>query len=235
MEVVMPRKKSGRAELDDRGNGSEVIGHPHMAEPLPPEGRPASPDPGAADSEGAGKPRTPAAPASEHYAAHLRDTSASLFMYASMGGVLRKVDTSAFRLFRDNLLIAAGNPSDPIVVMLIEQIALAHLNIGRLHLLSATAEGIEATRAYGSMAIALTGEFRRTALALQAYRIAGSRLAITAGDPAGPAVADVIAGAGPDGKGLDAELASTEAADDGTVPFEESAAGGRREAECPAA
>src|SRR5436190_224261 len=80
----------------------------------------------------------PAAPPDvEHFARHLGETSGALFMYASMGGVFAQVGPAAYKLFRDRLMIAAGDPTDPIEVMLLEQVALAHFNIGRLHLRSA--------------------------------------------------------------------------------------------------
>jgi hypothetical protein len=147
---------------------------------------------------------------SEHFAVQLRETAGSLFLYASMGGFLTQVDPAAFKLFRDRLLLDAGNPTDPVEVMLVEQLALAHMNVGRLHFRSATADGLEAAKAFGSLAVALTGEFRRTALALQAYRAAGG----------------AVKEAG------DGKLASnTEVGDDRPIPFEKPAAGGRREAE----
>jgi hypothetical protein len=148
---------------------------------------------------------------SEHFAVQqLRETAGSLFLYASMGGLLQRVDAAAFKIYRDQLLLDAGNPSDSVEVMLVEQLALAHFNVGRLHFRSATADGLEAARAYGSLAVALTGEFRRTALALRAYRAAGG----------------AVREAG------DGKLASnTEVGDDRPIPFEKPAAGGRRKAE----
>src|SRR5262249_4032087 len=151
-----------------------------------------------------------------------KETAGSVFMYASMGGLLRQPDPTAYKLFRDRLLHDAGDPTDPVEVMLLEQIALAHLNIGRLHYRSATAEDLEGAKASGALAIALTGEFRRTALALQQYRAAGQVLGAGAGREA--AVEGIAApGVGHNGAGVDGELPSTEASDDGgrAIPYAE--------------
>ncbi len=75
---------------------------------------------------------------SDIYARHLAETSGAIFMYTSMGGIFREADALAFKKYRDRLLIDCGSPHDPIEVMLIEQLALAHLNAGRLHFRAAT-------------------------------------------------------------------------------------------------
>ena len=82
-----------------------------------------------------GRARPTADEAADHYAGHLAETSASAFMYFSMAGagLFRQTDALAYKKFRDRLLADCGSPTDPIEVMLIEQLALAHLNTGRLH------------------------------------------------------------------------------------------------------
>jgi hypothetical protein len=101
-------------------------------------------------------------------------------------------------MYRDGLVADAGNPSDPVEVMLLETLALAHLNAGRLLCRSVEAEAVdvEVARKYGAMATAMVGELRRTALALAAYRAACDAR------KSGGAVA------GPAGAGCDGELAS---------------------------
>src|SRR2546421_179092 len=84
-----------------------------------------------------------------------------------MAWVFRQANALAFKRFRDKLLADCGGPVE---VMLVEQLALAHLNTCRLHYKSATADCLESARAYGALAIALAGEVRRTALAVKAYR-----------------------------------------------------------------
>jgi hypothetical protein len=110
-------------------------------------------------------------PPSEHGAWLLKEALGAFFLSRSMGKNSEKFGLQAFKLYRDNLLAEAGDPSDPIEVMLLEQLALSHLNIGRLHAEAATAtSNPEHAKIYGSLAIGLTAEFRRTALALKAYR-----------------------------------------------------------------
>jgi hypothetical protein len=106
----------------------------------------------------------------EHYASHLRESTASLFMFASMGQSLKNVETGAYRMFRDRLLVDCGSPTDPIEVMLIEQMALAHLNVGQLHYKAAAANSIECAGVYLAAGARLMAEFRRSALALKEYR-----------------------------------------------------------------
>jgi hypothetical protein len=147
-------------------------------------------------------------------------------MGVTMVDFLQGVEVTAFKRFRDNLVRTAGNPADPVAVMLLEQIALAHLNVGRLHYKSTTAPSLEAARAFGSLAIALTGELRRCALAFQAYQIAGRGVSGTAAARATTPNPEQEAG--------DGELVSNpEAVDDATIRFEEPASGGGGEAERP--
>jgi hypothetical protein len=54
--------------------------------------------------------------------------------------------------------------------MLLEQLALAHFRVGQLHAAAGGAQGAEAAKALNAAAARLLGEFRRTALALRAYR-----------------------------------------------------------------
>jgi hypothetical protein len=171
-------------------------------------------------------------PSSSHFATHLRETVGSLFCYATMSGMFPQPDTHAFQEYRNRLLEDCGNPTDPVEVMMIEQITLAHLNIGRLQFKSATSESPETARVYGGMATHLLAEFRRCCLALQAFRLS-SRHACGAVDLR----PDVIAPAGAAGSDhADGELFNKETRhhDSGTVPFhvEEPEASGSREAKC---
>jgi hypothetical protein len=104
----------------------------------------------------------------------------------------------------------------------IESAILSHLNTGRLHFKSATADGLEAARTYGALAIALAGEFRRGALALKAYRAKPQ-----AGESRSP-MADV-SGRDPivEKEAVDGELGSNtgDEVDGGTIPLPESQAG----------
>jgi hypothetical protein len=121
---------------------------------------------------------------SEHFATQLREMAPALFMYSTLGYTLRDVDTMAYKLYRDRLLQDCGAPKDPIEVMLIEQLALAHLNSGLLHGKASGSSSVECASVYMSAAARLMAEFRRSALALQAYRAASRQLAAVNLEPA---------------------------------------------------
>jgi hypothetical protein len=99
-----------------------------------------------------------------------------MFMFASVGTVLAEVDVTSYRIYRDQLLADFGHPKDPIVIMLVEQLALAHLNCGQLFYKASAANSVECASAYLAATTRLMAEFRRTALALPAYREAMQRL-----------------------------------------------------------
>ena len=165
-------RSTGRSDRDVRGGCDDQRRgrRPGRRAPALAVGRPSPGGRRPAAPSGAGQDRRTAEQAVEHYANHIANTVGSAFMYMTTSGVFREVDCQAFKRYRDNLIARCGSPGDPIEVMLIEQLALAHLNIGRLHFRSATADGLEGARVYGALAIGLTGELRRTALALQDYR-----------------------------------------------------------------
>jgi hypothetical protein len=160
--------------------------------------------------------------AQDQLADQLREFAGAGFLYCSIQSLFPEADLIACKRFRDRLLADAGNPSDPIEVMMIEQVVLAHMNIGRLQARSASSESVEAAKAYGTLATQLMGEFRRTCLALQMFRLSARQLALAV--PGVQAVANEL-NTGPDlvaaQARLDTKLVSTEAIDHdhGTVPF----------------
>ena len=196
------------------------------------------------------EPTTPAAPGSdrvrqralapsEHYAAHLHETSGSAYLYCSMAQVFREVGPESFKLYLLKVMEDAGNPTDPIERMLVEQICLAHHNIGRLHVKAASAQSLEEARIYVGAAALLTGEFRRCVLALKAYRgqdkVHGRQAGGYARRPDRPARRGRH---GPSqGEPDGGQGNTTGASDDGeeTIPFREPEAGGGREVERPQA
>ena len=62
------------------------------------------------------------------------------------------------------------NYSPSIEVMLVEQLALAHFNIGRLQMKASQASDAKLAIAYGDAATRLLAEFRRCTLALEDFR-----------------------------------------------------------------
>jgi hypothetical protein len=99
-----------------------------------------------------------------------------MFMFGSMTHVLTDFDVASFRRYRDKLIADCGHPRDPIEVMLIEQLALAHMNTGLLFHRAAAAGSVECAAAYLAAVTRLMAEFRRTAISLPAYREAARRL-----------------------------------------------------------
>ncbi|MDG3005905.1 hypothetical protein [Paludisphaera mucosa] len=219
---AMTRIRGLRAvSAEERGDAfDDVPPAPEAPAPIGARSAEASRDDARATAPSAGQ-------VSDHFAAHLADTSGAVFMYASMASVLRQADLTAFKKFRDKLLADCGGPTDPVEVMLVEQLALAHLNVGRLHFKSATVEGLEAAKVYGGLAVLLMGEFRRTALALQAYRAPARGRAASAGEAAMSPGA--VAPDGSNVEGADIEQGNNPGGDehgDGTIPLPEPEAGG---------
>jgi hypothetical protein len=121
--------------------------------------------------------RTEVLSSNENNAVRLKESAYALFAWASMRTDLKGLDAEAYQLYRDRLLADAGSPTDPIEAMILEQLALAHLNVGVFQYRATNAGTIQATAAYAGAAARLIAEFRRSALALQAYRVASRQLA----------------------------------------------------------
>jgi hypothetical protein len=64
----------------------------------------------------------------------------------------------------------AGNPTDPIEIMLLEQLMIAHHAVGRLQMQVAHAATAEEAGTYTVAVTRLLGELRRMALAIRDYR-----------------------------------------------------------------
>ena len=106
-----------------------------------------------------------------HGLAHnLKHKTGASYLYAAASLVGTKFSPESFAVYLDQLLEEAGHPTDPIERMLIEQIAMAHHNIGRLHVKTSTAETHDQVKVYSNAASGLLGEFRRVVLALKNYR-----------------------------------------------------------------
>jgi hypothetical protein len=105
----------------------------------------------------------------QHKANIIRDVAFPAAMAGAIP-VAKDVGTAAFKVYRDGLLREAGSPTDPVEVMLIEQLALAHHRIAQLHVQAEQAKGVEESKVYTMAAVRLTGELRRLALTLSQYR-----------------------------------------------------------------
>ena len=104
-------------------------------------------------------------------ALNLRDNAAAGWLYWVTNSTLgEQIGPDAFKLYRDMMLKEAGDPSDPVERMLVEQLALSHFSIGQLRIRSCTTELPKMALAFSDSATRLLGEFRRCSLALEEYR-----------------------------------------------------------------
>lgn len=105
------------------------------------------------------------------HALNLRDMAAAGWIYWITSTTLsEKINPDAFKLYRDIILHEAGNPTDPIERMLIEQLALAHFSIGQLRIRACATENPKMAIAFSDAATRLLSELRRCSLALEDYR-----------------------------------------------------------------
>jgi hypothetical protein len=114
----------------------------------------------------------------QHKADVIRDVAFPAAMAAAVP-VAKDIGTAAFKLYRDELIEQAGSPSDPIEIMLIEQLTLAHHRVAQLHVQAEQAKMVEESKIFTMAAVRLTGELRRLALALSQYRQPMSRRQFT--------------------------------------------------------
>src|SRR3954451_20257945 len=132
--------------------------------------------------EGAAGPRRAQAPlpaeplAAVQQAGKLQDLSGAVFLFGAAGALYGAgFDIAAFKAYLDAFFKDAGSPTDPVERMLLEQLALAHHSLGRLHFRAGTRDNLEEVTACHAAAARLQAEFRRSALALQAFREAAGR------------------------------------------------------------
>jgi hypothetical protein len=112
----------------------------------------------------------------EYYADQLRNNSAAVWHHAAMATKIKGVDPQSYILYHERLRADCGG-TDPIEVMLIEEIAQAHACLGLLFAKTSNGGHVEAVGIYSGAAARVMGEVRRSALALQAYRAASRQLA----------------------------------------------------------
>jgi hypothetical protein len=101
----------------------------------------------------------------------IEETSAAAVLATCLGKTFGTVfNSNAFKAYRDKMLEAAGHPTDPIEVMMVEQLLWAHHRVGDLHAQAAVATTMEAADMYSGAAVRLMAEYRKTSLALKEYR-----------------------------------------------------------------
>jgi hypothetical protein len=79
-------------------------------------------------------------------------------------------EAPAYKTVLEQILREAGDPDDPVAVMMVQQLVLAHFRIAQLHASAGQAQGLEGIKILNSAAARMLGEFRRTALALRLYK-----------------------------------------------------------------
>jgi hypothetical protein len=107
-----------------------------------------------------------------------------------------KASATALRLFLARFQQEAGSPQDPVEQLLLDQLVAAHLKVGELYALAATAAKLEFKQLYANGAVRLLGAVCQLVSTLATYRSsAGKRRRRTkAGRPSPAAAAATKAG-----------------------------------------
>src|SRR5215510_13156976 len=109
-------------------------------------------------------------------AQRLRDLGPAAYLYGSSAPLLGEaIDVETWKLYLDGFLKELGSPADPVARLMIQQLVLAHFALGRLHVRASTRILPQEVAVYTAAIGRLMAEFRRTALALKAYREATPR------------------------------------------------------------
>ena len=130
-------------------------------------------------------PPAPAAPAlsAAEQARRLREVAPAAFLYGTTAAILGEaVDVEGWKAYLDDFLKQLGltAAAGPVARMMGVQLALCHFAVARLHVRAATRTSAAETAAYSGAITHLQGEFRRTAIALQAYVTGSARRAAVA-------------------------------------------------------
>jgi hypothetical protein len=155
----MARKKGSQKGLTPTPPPAESAAGPSETPPPPPE------------------PQVDPEEARRHAAAQYDAAQAEAIKTAILPACLasalaldRNFDAQGYRTYLEDFVRDAGNPSDPVERLLLEQLGFAHLRVAQLHSNAAQAGQVEAARVYTSAAARLLAELRRLALAVKSYR-----------------------------------------------------------------
>jgi hypothetical protein len=101
----------------------------------------------------------------------LQELSGAAFLLGAAGKLFGPdFDLFTFKEYLATFLKDAEATADPVERMMLEQMALSHYAIGGLHVRGSACERPDEVIAFLTAAARLQAEFRRSALALQAYR-----------------------------------------------------------------
>lgn len=102
---------------------------------------------------------------------NLRYRMGAAYVSAEFKGVSSSaLPLESLDVYLQQLMEDAGQPSDPVVRIMLEQLVMVHHKIGRLNRLSADATTLEEAKVYDAGSACLLGELRRLALAIKDYR-----------------------------------------------------------------
>ncbi len=94
-------------------------------------------------------------------AAFLRDSSAGLYLSASVGPCLgNQVSPTGFKAYLDELRLSAGDSTHPLTRMMWEQFAMGHHNLGRLYSQASQSKTIDEMSAYSTVIVKMHTELR---------------------------------------------------------------------------
>lgn len=153
--------EEGLREAREKATRQQPQVAPGLAKPQAPTGSAATPPPDLV--------------AAAMTAEKVQELSCAGFLFGVTGKLYPGADILPFKIYLDNFLESAGIPSDPIERMLLEQLALAHHAMGRLHVRAGMRENMDEVSACHAAVARLMGEFRRHALGLQEYREASAK------------------------------------------------------------
>src|SRR5262249_14458629 len=147
-------------------------------------------------------------PSAAEKAQRLRDFGPAALLYGSSAPLLGEaIDVETWKLYLDGVVKELGATADPVARLMIQQLALAHFALGRLHVRASTRVLPQEVAVYSAAIGRLMAEFRRTALALKAYRKATPRREAD-GTPAQPKPSSGKRGGGRKKKGQRSKVTS---------------------------
>ena len=107
----------------------------------------------------------------EQQAEALRTFAPAAYLYGVTGAVLGpSMKVLGCQVHMDELTSKATSGTDPVETMLVQQLVWAHHAIGVLHVQAGTSKRAAEVTAYHAALARLMAEFRRSSLALKAYR-----------------------------------------------------------------
>jgi hypothetical protein len=112
----------------------------------------------------------------EQQAGALHTFAPGAYLYGVTGAVLGpSMKVPGCQVYLDELTREAGSTTDPIEQMMVQQLVWAYHAIGVLHVQAGSSKRAAEVTAYHAAVARLMAEFRRSSLALKAYRQGPSR------------------------------------------------------------